>query len=327
MKRAYETIKEKMNELDVSGIISIRDPKRVLFEETRGYRNRAEELPIELDTKFGIASGTKLFTALGIMKLVETGNISLDDTMYKYITYPFPTYDPSVTIKHLLTHTSGLPDYFDEEEEFVPLDIPWYELRKPSDYLEVMPQKDMKFTPGTSFHYNNSAFVFLAMIIEFVTGDYYDFIQTEILDVANMRDSGFYEMNQLPRNTALGYTSKKQPLKTNIFDLPIIGGGDGGMFTTVPDMHRFWDAFRRGRVVSKETVTQMISPHSASKNLSYGLGVWLEEKENQFHPLIVGQDAGVSFESGYHLDTLETYVFVSNTEHGVWPISTLYKQS
>jgi CubicO group peptidase (beta-lactamase class C family) len=322
------SIQNRLNQTHFSGVVSIRNQDTILIEECQGYRNYAEQLRINIDTRFGIASGTKLFTALGIMCLVERGKLSLKDPLSKHVTYPFPSYDPAVTIEHLLTHTSGLPDYFDEDEGYQPPSVPWYDLKKPSDYLAIMPHKPMKFEPGTSFNYNNSAFVFLAIIIEYITGDYHEFIDKEILQKANMTNSGFFYMNDVPNNTALGYIDPSNaPTKTNIFDLPIVGGGDGGLFTTAPDMHRFWGALREGLIVSNDTYHQMITPHSKTEHLSYGLGVWLEDIEGTYHPFIMGQDPGVSFQSGYDIDTLETYVIVSNTEQGVWPIVKEYKQS
>jgi len=322
MKLNTKKILELIHNSSFSGVVSVRNNEETILEMEKGYRDRVNHLPNEIDTRFGIASGTKLFTALGIMKLVEEEKISLDDKAFQYVPHSFPTYDQSVTIKHLLTHTSGLPDYLDDEATEINLSVPWYELEKPKDYLEILPQTPMRFTPGERFEYNDSGFILLAVIIEEITGDYHRYIEENILEKAKMTSSGFYRMNELPENTALGYLEEEiSNVRTNVYALPIIGGGDGGMFSSVEDMHRFWHAFANGDIVSKQTVELMLQPHAKGNELFYGLGVWLKETSGQYYPIIIGQDPGVSFESGYDIIHSHTFVIISNTEYGVWPIA------
>ena len=131
-------------------------------------------------------------------------------------------------------------------------------------------------------------------------------------------------MNQLPQNTATGYIELENgEYKSNIYELPIIGCGDGGMYTTVKDMNCFWDSFVHGKIVNKDIVQEMIKPHSHTTNLSYGLGVWLEKSEDHYNLLLIGQDPGVSFKSGYNPQTNRTHTIISNTESGVWIVSEL----
>ncbi len=323
-----EEIKKIIHSPQFSGVVLVSDNDQVILEDCNGYSDRQNEIEININTRFGIASGTKLFTALGIMKLIEEGKLSLEDKALSFLPMLFPTYHQDITIKHLLTHTSGLPDYFDEdllkEGEALHLAVPYCDLKKPTDYIPILPKTKMKFLPGEDFNYNNSAFVILAMIIEFITGDYYEWIKTKVLQPANMKSSGFFYMNQLPKNTALGYIELGNgEYQTNIYDLPIIGGGDGGMYTTVEDMNHFWDAFMNGKIVNNNILKQMITPHSHGENLLYGLGVWLKKKGDIYLPLIIGQDPGVSFESGYHPVTKRKYTVISNTETGAWKINGL----
>lgn len=330
MKIDVKKTNELLEEIDFSGVIYVRQQDSILYQKARHYRNRKDQLKNEMDTRFGIASGTKLITALGIMKLVDLGHIKLDDPAFMYIPKSFKSYDQTVTIQQLLSHTSGLPDYFDEDEvgEFpsFQVSVPWYLLKKPSDYLEVMPQKEMKFKPGTSFNYNNSGFVLLAMIIEYVTGDYYEWIEKCVFVPAKMTESGFFSFDQLPPNTANGYVDLKEgTYRTNIYDLPIRGGGDGGMFTTAKDMDRLWTHLFNGDIVSKEILKKMIEPVHKSTGLSYGLGVWLNRKEDDYYPLIIGEDSGVSFQSEYRYDVDLVYVVLSNTQSGAWPVVKQFK--
>ena len=191
IKKILKTVKSE----DFSGVVYLEDKKDIVLAEANGYSNRPEKISNNLETKFAIASGTKFFTALGIMKLVEAGKLSLDDKAFSFVDYDFKFYDKDVTIKQLLTHTSGIPDYYDEDEisetGLPKLDKPWYELKKPSDYLEVLPQKEMLARPGEVFKYNNSAFVLLAIIIENITGDYYQWLETEVFELAGMKNTDF----------------------------------------------------------------------------------------------------------------------------------------
>jgi CubicO group peptidase (beta-lactamase class C family) len=323
-------LKEKMGTSNFSGVVSIKIGNEIVFEEARGYLERANEIQNKSTTKFGIASGTKLFTSIGIMRLVEKGMIKLDDLAFEYIPFEYPTYDKTVTIKQLLTHTSGIPDYFDEEfiDDFdnFRVSVPWNDLLKPSDYLEVMPQREMKFTPSTKFSYNNSAFVFLAIIIEELTGDYHEWIKKEVLERAGMKDSGFFMLDRLPANCANGYVELGNGVwRTNIYNLPIIGGGDGGIFTTANDLYKFWENLMNGNIIDKDLLRQVLIPHVIKEKFGYGLGVWLAKEGEDFVPYIVGEDAGVSFKSYCNLKKDVIYSVLSNTIDGAWEITPLLK--
>ncbi len=323
--KLHEQLQQKTKTIEFSGTAQVFYKTHNVFKIAKGYRNRAEELPITDSTRFGIASGTKFFTALGIMRLVEEGKCQLDDPAFSYIKTPFANDNQNVTIRQLLTHTSGIPDYFDEsmldDENNLFLDIPWYDLKKPSDYLPLMPNRPMEFTPGSKFKYNNSAFVLLAVIIEELTGDYFEWIQDQIFTKASMTHSGAYAFNQLPSNTALGYIEEDDgTVKTNIYHLPIIAGGDGGMYTNLKDMALFWEALLAGDIVKKSTLNDMITPHYTSDKITYGLGVWLERFDDTYTITFSGEDAGVSFKTAYYPKRDITFTVMSNTHDGAWPM-------
>lgn len=322
-----EKLDDLLSKTKFSGILSIKKDDEILYSKAVGYRDRANEILNNVDTSFGIASGTKLFTALGILKLVEKGLLELDDLAFDIVAKPFDSYDSNVTIKHLLTHTSGIPDYYDEDfiEDFenFKVDVPWFELRKPSDYRAVMPNREMKFPVGEKFNYNNGAFVILAMIIEKIAGDYHKWITTEIIDKVIMPNTGFYFLDNLPKNCANGYVGI---MKTNIYMLPIVGGGDGGLFTSTNDMFKFWNSLLSGDIVNDDLVEEILKPHAKEDDDSfYGLGMWLSKRSDNLTAYIVGQDPGVSFYSGHDFNKNVTFNILSNTEHGAWDISKAVK--
>lgn len=324
MKNLLQYIKKNQ----FSGVVTIEKSDKIIFEYAGGYRDMANQVPNANDTLFGIASGTKLFTALGIIKLIETGQLSFTSRVFDIIEKPYPQYANHVTIEHLLKHRSGLPDYFDEDFitdfDHFKVEVPWHELEKPSDYLAVMPDRPMKFPVDTSFHYNNSGYVFLAMVIESLTGNYHQWIHERVLQPAGMSRSGFYKMNQLPQNTAWGYIAAEEGFKTNIYNLPIIGGGDGGLYTTSHELLDFWHALMDCKIISKAHLQQLLQP--VNEEQSYGLGVWLTEKSGVFRPSIVGSDAGVSFVSAYRSDCNVIYNILSNKSEDAWPISQYIRE-
>ena len=174
-----------------SGVVSIRHPGQVLYERAAGYADRSNKIANTLDTRFGIASGTKFLTALAIGKLIAAGNCPSSTKLHDCVALDFPQYSPEITIRHLLTHTSGIPDYFDEEKvadfDHFFVSRPWYELKGPRDYLAVFPDEPMKFPPGSRFSYSNGGYILLGVVIEEVTGlTYQHYVEQAIFQAIGM---------------------------------------------------------------------------------------------------------------------------------------------
>lgn len=331
MKANYEQkIEEVVRTEKFSGVISIKENNKIIYEKAFGLAERANERANNIETKFGIASGTKFFTALAIGKLIEEGKLNLDSKALEYVDFDFPTYNKDITIRDLLTHTSGMPDYYDEDEIEDPdnfqVNKPWYSMFDPKDYYEVFPQKEMRHEPGKEFIYNNSGFVMLAGIVAKVSGMRYVDYVSKILTSINMNNSGFYLLNQLPANTAEGYVELEEGYRTNVYNLPIIGAGDGGLFTTISDMYVFWNELYKGNIISKELLEVFIKPYAKEDEDDedttwYGHGVWMNAKDGvRQHLYIEGCDAGVSFRSGILHEENITYTVISNTTEGAWEI-------
>lgn len=318
-----------MVENDFSGVVSIKKSGEYLYEGVRGFRDRSNELPISLETKFGIASGTKFFTALGIGVLIERGVLSLSDRIFDILDINIDTYDKKVTIEQLLTHTSGLPDYFDEDkvEDFdnFKLAIPWYDMREPQDYFPILPREKMKFNPGEQFNYNNSGYVLLAAIISKKAAmPYSDFILKEVIAPLGLSATNFYPMNQLPKNTAIGYITEEKGWRSNVYNLPIVGGGDGGLFTTVHDIYKLWEGVFSGCLLSEELTKKIFEKQvqtKANTDSYYGLGVWIYHAEGiPKEEYIMGADAGISFKTAFVREKDLIYTVISNTGEGAWPV-------
>ncbi|MBU1702644.1 MAG: beta-lactamase family protein [Candidatus Eisenbacteria bacterium] len=313
-----------------SGVVGIRRNGKVLYERAAGYADRSNRIANTPETRFGIASGTKFFTALAIGKLIEDGKLSFSTRAKECINLDFPQYSDEITIEHLLTHTSGIPDYYDEENitdyNNFSVGVPWYELRGPRDYLAVFPKGEMKFEPGRRFSYSNGGYIILGIIIEELSGETYQkFVEQEIFTPIGMTRSGYFAMNKLPENTAFGYIEEEDGWRTNVFNLPIVGASDGGAYTTLYDLAKLWDAFWGCKILSKEMVELYVRPNvkaeTEGQNKYYGRGIWIyHENEQEPREYIEGCDAGVSFKSStMRANDLQVTV-ISNTTRGAWPV-------
>ncbi|MBD8069117.1 serine hydrolase domain-containing protein [Bacillus sp. PS06] len=323
------------DKIEFSGTTLVKRNKEVVAERSNGYANRSEEIKNNNFTRFGIASGCKLFTAIAICQLVERGKLSFDSTLKECLNIPFPAFDESITIHHLLTHTSGIPDYFDEEimEDFEELWVqnPMYRIRKLEDFLPLFQNHSMKLNVGDRFHYNNAGYIVLGLIVEQASRiPFTDYIQEHVFNKAGMKNSGYFEFDALPPNTAIGYIDfPNRTWKTNIYSLPVKGGPDGGAYTTVQDMDKLWDALVNGELLGKHYTQKLLTPYvyTEEDDSWYGYGVWID-KENEvikkYH--IMGYDPGVSFHSAYYPETNYKVVVCSNKSEGAYDMMRVIEE-
>ncbi|MCK5157267.1 MAG: beta-lactamase family protein [Spirochaetales bacterium] len=288
-----------------SGHISIYRKQNSIYHNSFGFRDISNKIPNNSSTLFGTASGTKTFTALGIIKLIELGLIELSTTMYDIFQSDLSFISSEATIKQLLTHTSGIFDYYDEElitdYDNYTVEIPWFRLETPSDYLPLFESAKMKFKPGDRPSYSNGGYVFLGIIIEKLSGLIYrDFMSKNVFEPLNMRATGFYAFNALPENVAYGYISTENKLLTNIYQLPIRGGGDGGMYTNSSDMLTFWTKLFCNELIPEAQLKEFISKEvEIFNNQKYGLGIYISVFEKRMCYSANGCDVGVGFTSLY----------------------------
>jgi CubicO group peptidase (beta-lactamase class C family) len=260
------------------------------------------------------------------------GKIDLEAPIGKYIREGLPKYDPAVTVHQLLSHTSGIADYLDDDlsdEDYAALfaRYPVYTLRGPADYLPMFPD-GMAFKPGERFAYNNGAYILLALLVEKQSGmPYSQYVEEHVFARAGMIDSGFFESDHLPARTALGYLSDKGDgiWRTNVFLLPIRGGGDGGAYVTAPDMSKFWDALLGARLVSKPMRERMLSIQGTDANDptdNYGYGTWIrtDEAGHIIRYAAIGGDQGVDFASALMPQHDSIVTVISNTKGPTWAL-------
>ncbi|WP_191561227.1 serine hydrolase domain-containing protein [Metabacillus idriensis] len=325
---ASQSFEKVINHEKFSGVIFVKNDNEVLFESASGYSNRAEEQLNTVHTRFGIASGCKLFTAIAICQLVENGVLSFDARLKDCLDVDFSHFDEHLTIHHLLTHSSGIPDYFDEEtmDNFEDLwkRTPMYQLKDLKDFLPLFKNEKMLFKPGERFHYNNAAFIVLGLIVEQQTGlSFTDYIETNLFRKCGMNDSGYFSLDRLPKNTACGYIDNEDGTwKTNVYSIPIKGGADGGAYITAPDMIKLWEALLTYRLLSEKYTKLLMTPHIQVKDgVDYGYGIWINRRKNtiyKFH--VMGYDPGVNFHSAIYPKSGIKLAIPSNKSSGAFQI-------
>jgi CubicO group peptidase (beta-lactamase class C family) len=270
-------------EEDFSGVVLVRQGDEDVVHEARGLAHQGFGVPNTIDTRFDIASVTKIFTAAAIMQLVDRGKIALDTRVMPFLGIAGTQISDDVTVFHCLTHTSGIGDDADEEagEDYADLwiDTPNYSVRETRDFLPQFVDKEPNFAPGEGVRYNNVAFVLLGLVIERVSGlPYRDYVRQRIFAPAGMAGADFCAMDEVSANLAEGYTKIEREDGTvgwrkNIYSYPPVGSPDGGATVTARDLDRFVVAIRSGALMGADAARELLRPHVKRQDFRDG-GLW-----------------------------------------------------
>ncbi|QLQ10829.1 MAG: beta-lactamase family protein [Nocardioidaceae bacterium] len=320
-EQLIEQVRQVAAETGFSGAVQIG-----AWKAAYGLADRAHQLPNTVDTRFALASGNKGMTALVVMSLVEQGALTLDTTARSLLGSDLPLIDDAVTIGQLLAHTSGIGDYLDEEADWDVDDYvmtrPVHELTSTEAFLPMLDGFPQAFSPGDRFGYCNGGFVVLALLAERASGeDFHTLVRTRVLTPAGMENSDFLRSDQLPGDSALGYLTDG---RTNVFHLPVLGNGDGGLYSTLADIESFWTALLAGTILSRVIIDQMVTPLSdvPEEEARYGLGFWLDPVGPGVR--LTGFDAGVSFFTRHDPVSQLTCTVGGQRPAGAWPIARLF---
>jgi CubicO group peptidase (beta-lactamase class C family) len=253
-----------------AGTIIVARHGRVIYRSASGLADRAAMVPVTMDTRFRIGSANKMFTAIGVLQLVERGRIALDAPVGTYLRdYPNAEFGRSVTIRQLLTHTGGAGDIFTPEYEARRLEV-----RTLADYVRLFGDRAPDTSDEGRNAYSNYGYVLLGRIIEVVSGeDYYSYVRDNIFRRAGMNDTGSLPETDRVPNRSRGYTRREGRLADNADTLPYRGSAAGGGYTTAADLVRFGHALRSGRLLSMEMLNQATSPQRPDG--WYGFGFWI----------------------------------------------------
>ena len=243
----------------------------IVYQGGFGLADVAKKTPITVDTKFRIGSISKQFTAAAILKLAEQGKLTLADSLAKF--YPdFPNAN-GITLRHLLTHTSGLHSYTDKPEFIGRVSQPI----EPAKLIEWFRNDPSDFAPGARFHYNNSAYFLLGEIVGKAAGKPLgDYLRSEFFEPLGMKETGIHVNSAPPPNMATGYSiadGKAEPALD--WDMSWAGGA-GALYSTVGDLFRWNEALFGGRVVNEASFKAATTPVELPADvdrMSYGYGL------------------------------------------------------
>jgi CubicO group peptidase (beta-lactamase class C family) len=319
-------VDDKAAETGFSGVVRLERSGVVELDAAYGLADRRHGIAMTTGTRLGMASGSKTFTALVVMRLVEDGLLSLSTRAREVLGADLPLIGDDVTVEHLLCHRSGIGDYLDEDvldSEDYPMPVSVHRLATTEDFLPILDGYPTKFAAGERFSYCNGGYVVLALIAERVTGrPYHDLVRDLVCSPAEMAHTDFLRSDSLPGDAAVGYVETAGQWRSNVFHLPVLATGDGGAYTTSADMSRFWEALMGGRIVAPETLADMHRPRSKpdpGESDCYGLGFWVKTDSPEI--TMSGGDAGVSFWSAHHPARDTTATVIGNTIGGAWPVA------
>jgi CubicO group peptidase (beta-lactamase class C family) len=238
---------------------------RAEFKKGFGVRDLKSQAPITAQTNFRLASFTKQFTAMAIMLLVSDGKLRYGERLTEIVS-EFPAYGRPITIRHLLTHTSGLPDYEDlmdrEEKTHGQRWTPEHQIQDDEVLALLERETKGKFAPGTSWAYSNSAYVVLGMIVARVSGSSYrEFLQRRIFGPLGMHSTVVYQkgVNEVPQR-AFGHSLENGKFLETDQSATSATLGDGGIYSNLEDLSKWDDALAHHRLVSEQEMQPALVP-------------------------------------------------------------------
>ena len=279
-----------------------------------GFANIEAKRPATATTVYEIGSLTKQFTAAGIMKLVEAGKLSLDDEITKYVpTYPTPG-GHRITIRHLLTHTSGVHNY----TSVAAWRSTWNSDITTDSIVGFVRRDSLDFAPGTRYSYSNTGYVLLGMVIEKISGkSYAKFVQDEFFTPLKLTQSSYCPSKTTDPSFAAGYTRSGSQLVPATFLNLTHPHAAGALCSTVKDFVAWQRALASGKVVSPASYTQMTTPNTLNDGRATNYGFGLNSTMLSGHRNITHTGGINGFTTVAHYfpeDTLNVVAF-DNTDH------------
>ncbi|MGJ1203720.1 serine hydrolase domain-containing protein [Sphingobacterium lactis] len=254
-----------------NGNVLVAKKGKILYEGSFGWADYLLKDSLNIKSQFELASASKPITAIGVMKLIEDGKLKMENTVNDfYPDFPFP----GITIKQLLSHRSGLPNYVYFSEDV------WPDRKKAMTNQDAMnlliEHKPNRYgAPDGRFHYNNSNYMVLGAIVEKVTGqDFAVYMKEKVFDPAGMKNTAVYSKavyEKIPTKVIGHDRTWRRSVVQNYQDGPV---GDKGIYSTVEDMYLLDLAIKDGRMLQKATLDSMYIPRSDAKRslFSYGYG-------------------------------------------------------
>lgn len=289
----------------------LRDGK-IIKTGAYGFADLELNVPVTPTSVFQIQSITKTFTAAAVLMLVEEGKIALDDRISKHLE-DTPDSWKNITIRHLLTHTSGIRDFINEPTASLRLDV------TETEVLEAMAAVPLKFTPGERYAYSNTNYHLLAMILRKHTGKWYgDFLAERIFAPLGMTNTRPLNLKAIIPGRVSGYLWTGQGYRKGEFVAEsILSYGGGGVLSTAPDMAHWAEAMMSAKLLKPETIREAWTPARFNNGgtSTYGLG-WAVASVEGHREVNHGGAHGTGFTSFlaiYPEDRLAVVVLLNRT--------------
>jgi CubicO group peptidase (beta-lactamase class C family) len=289
---------------DFSGSVLITHGGRVVFRKSYGMANYELSVPNTDKSRFHIASVSKTFTAAAVVLLEKNGKLKLSDPLSKYL--PGFLNGEKITLEQMLTHSSGLPDYYA---------LPEYAVKKNQrvtlpDLIAWIKTKPLDFLPGTESRYSNTGYAFLAYIIEQASGESYDqFIADELFKPAGMKNSGTFRDDALIPERASGYqpwTGNPGMRNAPAYDKTILIGA-GSLYSTTDDLFAWTRALREGKFFELSKLSYPYGWGRREATVHGAKRAFLEQD---------GRDPGFVSHVSMYLDDDLTVILLGNLEDG-----------
>lgn len=297
-----------------SGVVLVARDGHILFEKAYGKIDVNKDGPVTPHTRFNLASAGKMFTSTAVLQQIASGHLTLDTTVGEVLKdYPNKAFATTVTVRHLLTHTSGAGDI----DLFGPENS---ENRKRTnsvaDMLALHGSRPPAFAPGSKQEYGNFAYIVLGRMVEVLSGeDYETYVQRYILEPAGMTHTGFVNCTDRAPDIAVGYATIDGERISNCLTQPTRGFPAGGQQSTAGDMFLFVQALQMGKLLPLPLFAEAIKSHREFMGLGFfatGYGPGVPEREFRWgHG---GSADGVCTDVRTYPETGETIVVLSNRD-------------
>lgn len=303
-KRMDEIVRYYADQQKFMGSVLVARAEVIIFQKSYGYANLEWRMPSADDGKFEIGSVTKQFTAACILLLQEQGKLNVDDPVKKYYAEAPPAWD-KITLRNLLTHTSGLPN-FTSFPDYLPTEtLP----TTPEKLIERFRDKSLEFQPGTKWAYSNSNYIVLGYVIEKTSGtSYAEFLQKNVLEKLEMANSGIDDPKAILPHRVSGYMpTLKGPENANYVNMTVPYAA-GAMYSTTGDLLKWNLGLYGGKLLKPESLVQMTTPFKDN----YGFGLFVSTENG--HKVIShgGGIEGFNAEVNYYPDDKLTVVTLAN---------------
>lgn len=296
-----------------NGVVLVATHGKIDFLAAKGLANRTYDIPIDTKTRFKIASVTKTFTAVLVLQLVEKGQLALNATIGKYLPEYRGQGRDKVTMHHLLTYSSGIPNCEGKTGIMV-----YQNSQSVDSFIARYCSGNLEFEPGTQFNYNNGDYILLGRIIEKITGkSFVEYLTEGILKPLQMSNTGLLHSKDIVQQLADTYNMDDRGQIFNKDDPMYIENyyAAGAMYSTAEDLLKFDFALFNNRLLSKKYVDLMLTPYPELYGVAYGFWVTENKYGNQIYKSANRQGSiwGANVNWLHLIENGKTFIVLSNT--------------